>query len=87
MFLLRETDQTVTDICLDVGFNSLGTFSRTFHAIVGQSPSEYRQRIAAAGPAAAPTCFAMAWSRPSVLASRRGAGSGHAASTQTQSAG
>jgi len=24
MFLLRETDRSVTDICLDVGFNSLG---------------------------------------------------------------
>ena len=30
MFLLRETDRSVTDICLDVGFTSLGTFSRTF---------------------------------------------------------
>jgi len=36
MFLLRETDRSVTDICLDVGFNSLGTFSRTFRQIVGQ---------------------------------------------------
>src|ERR1051325_6861530 len=30
MFLLRETDRSVTDICFDVGFTSLGTFSRTF---------------------------------------------------------
>ena len=30
MFLLRETDRSVTEICLDVGFASLGTFSRTF---------------------------------------------------------
>ena len=29
MFLLRETDRSVTDICLDVGFTSLGTFSRS----------------------------------------------------------
>ena len=35
MFLLRETDRSVTDICLDVGFTSLGTFSRTFRDIVG----------------------------------------------------
>jgi AraC-like DNA-binding protein len=27
MFLLRETDRSVTDVCFDVGFNSLGTFS------------------------------------------------------------
>jgi len=28
MFLLRSTDRSVTDVCFDVGFNSLGTFSR-----------------------------------------------------------
>ena len=39
MFLLRATDRSVTDICFDVGFNSLGTFSRTFHDIVGESPT------------------------------------------------
>src|SRR6476646_4050951 len=37
MFLLRETDRSVTDICLDVGFGSPGTFSRTFRDIVGRS--------------------------------------------------
>jgi len=42
MWLLRETDRSVTDICLDVGFTSLGTFSRTFREIVGQSPVAYR---------------------------------------------
>ena len=42
MFLLRETDRSVTDICLDVGFTSLGTFSRTFREIVGETPSGYR---------------------------------------------
>lgn len=62
MFLLRETDRSITDICLEVGFNSLGTFSRTFCEIVGQSPSEYR-RSADLPPA--PTCFTMAWTRPS----------------------
>ena len=30
MFLLRATERSVTEICLDVGFASLGTFSRTF---------------------------------------------------------
>ena len=64
IFLLRATDRSVTDICLDVGFNSLGTFSRTFQEIVGQAPSAYRQR----GPiVAVPTCFAMAWTRPSTF--------------------
>jgi AraC-like DNA-binding protein len=62
MFLLRETDRSITDICLDVGFTSLGTFSRTFRAIVGQSPRQYRDRAEAK---VVPTCFAMAWTRPS----------------------
>src|SRR5204863_1828872 len=44
MFLLRETHRSVTDICMEVGFGSLGTFSRTFHEIVGESPREYRER-------------------------------------------
>jgi transcriptional regulator GlxA family with amidase domain len=62
MFLLRESERSVTDICLDVGFGSLGTFSRTFREIVGQSPTGYRQR---ADVPTAPTCFTMAWTRPS----------------------
>ncbi|WP_326949319.1 AraC family transcriptional regulator [Amycolatopsis sp. NBC_01307] len=61
MFLLRSGDRSVTDICLEVGFTSLGTFSRTFRDIVGESPTAYRRR----GPVAdVPTCFAMAWMRP-----------------------
>jgi AraC-like DNA-binding protein len=62
MYLLRETERSVTDICLDVGFNSLGTFSRTFRDIVGESPTDYRNR---ADVKSAPTCFTMAWMRPS----------------------
>ncbi|MFI5255412.1 MAG: helix-turn-helix transcriptional regulator [Candidatus Limnocylindrales bacterium] len=60
MFLLRETDRSVTDICLDVGFSSLGTFSRTFREIVGQPPSAYRLGH---GPMVAPNCFQMVRSR------------------------
>jgi len=61
MFLLRSCDRSVTDICIEVGFNSLGTFSRTFREIVGESPSAYRRRGALPQ---VPTCFAMAWMRP-----------------------
>lgn len=63
MFLLRATDRSVTDVCLDVGFTSLGTFSRTFRDIVRESPTDYRRR--ANGRLAVPTCFAMAYTRPS----------------------
>src|SRR3954467_9019628 len=62
MFLLRATETSVTDICFDVGFGSLGTFSRTFTEIVGESPTAFRQR---GHPPAVPTCFMMAWTRPS----------------------
>jgi AraC-like DNA-binding protein len=63
MWLLRETDRSMTDICLDVGFTSLGTFSRTFRDIVGRSPSEFRRQ--APKPYPVPTCFVMGWARPS----------------------
>jgi AraC-like DNA-binding protein len=62
MFLLRETERNITDICLDVGFSSLGTFSRTFREIVGETPTGYRARGVVL---TAPTCFTMAWMRPS----------------------
>src|SRR3979409_2253889 len=55
MFLLRETERSVTDICFDVGFTSLGTFSRTFRDIVGLNPTDYRERPAIIG--APPRCI------------------------------
>jgi transcriptional regulator GlxA family with amidase domain len=69
MFLLRETDRSLTDICLDVGFTSLGTFSRTFREIVGEPPSSYRRL---GGAMTAPTCFVMAWTRPGSFGEARG---------------
>ena len=74
MFLLRTSDATVTDVCMAVGFSSLGTFSRVFTAVVGEPPSVYRQRGLLAP---VPTCFAMAWLRP---------GSNTAGSEKTRSA-
>ena len=61
MFLLRETDRSITDICFDVGFTSRGTFIRTFREIVGEAPSDYR---VGNGPLAAPNCFQMSGTRP-----------------------
>ena len=61
MFLLRETDRSVTDVCFDVGFTSVGTFSRMFREIVGQTPSDYRDTH---GPMYAPNCIVMAATRP-----------------------
>ena len=69
MFLLRHGTDTVTQICADVGFVSLGTFSRTFTVIVGESPMAYRN---SAVPLRAPTSFAMRWTRLASFASPSG---------------
>jgi AraC-like DNA-binding protein len=74
MFLLRETDRSVSEICLDVGFASLGTFGRTFRDVVGESPTTYRDR--AADLRAVPACFARAWTRPSSFGEARSRASG-----------
>lgn len=42
--LLAAGDQPVTQVCLEVGFSSLGSFSELFHRRTGESPSVYRRR-------------------------------------------
>ena len=62
--LLRTTDLTVAEICLEVGFTSVGSFTTAFSRHVGVSPTTFRK--AYAGPSDAdrvPLCFAMAWAR------------------------
>lgn len=62
MFLLRTTDTPITDICFMVGYGGLGTFSRTFADVVGESPTSFRSR----GPLPSiPSCFTKRWTRPS----------------------
>jgi len=41
--LLHNTNLRITDVCLEVGFNSLGTFTNRFHKYVGVSPKDYRK--------------------------------------------
>jgi len=48
--LLRYANLTVTEICMLVGFTSLGSFSSRFTELVGESPAAYRNRYAGAGP-------------------------------------
>jgi AraC family transcriptional regulator len=43
-FLLANTDRPVTDICFEIGFESLGSFSTLFHRFAGVSPRQYRQQ-------------------------------------------
>ena len=43
--LLASGELSVTDVCMEVGFSSLGSFSTLFAARVGESPSAYRRRV------------------------------------------
>jgi AraC-like DNA-binding protein len=45
--LLAKGQHSVTDVCMEVGFSSLGSFSALFRQRVGESPSSYRRRVRA----------------------------------------
>jgi AraC-like DNA-binding protein len=63
--LLRMTDRSVSEICLDVGLRSLGSFTSSFTRTYGRSPLAYRAaHPPAATHARVPTCVLMAWGRP-----------------------
>ncbi len=49
--LLALSHCSVTEICMEVGFSSLGSFSDLFARRVGLSPSAYRRRVRAIQPA------------------------------------
>jgi AraC-like DNA-binding protein len=55
--LLRLANLTVTEVCMAVGFASLGSFSSRFTALVGESPIAYRDRWAARGGPHVPGCY------------------------------
>jgi AraC-like DNA-binding protein len=55
--LLRSANLTVTEICMAVGFASLGSFSSRFLQLVGETPTAYRDRWAARGGPHVPGCY------------------------------
>ena len=59
--LLRSANLTVTEICVAVGFESLGSFCTRFKQLTGQTPSEFRQAALRDGPAPVPGCFVLLW--------------------------
>jgi AraC-like DNA-binding protein len=63
MALLRRGDLSVTDVCFEVGFSSLGTFSTRFTELVRVAPSVYR-REGARVAAGMPPCIAKQVTRP-----------------------
>lgn len=66
--LLRDTDLPVTEIAFLSGWNSLGTFGRTFRDVTGESPGERRAREQAAAQQLdrVPACFLSAAHRPNL---------------------
>jgi AraC-like DNA-binding protein len=55
--LLRSANLTVTEVCMLVGFASLGSFSSRFAQLVGETPTAYRNRWAARGGPHIPGCY------------------------------
>lgn len=79
--LLRDTDLSITEIAFQTGWESLGTFGRTFRDITGESPSTIRERAKAATHelGRVPACIVSAAHRPQLTTAvsekrRRGAG-------------
>ncbi|RZT06308.1 AraC-type DNA-binding protein [Duganella sp. CF402] len=75
--LLRDTDLPITDIALQTGWTSLGTFGRIFRDITGASPGELRaqERSLPQAGAQIPECVTRNTQRPdlniAVLEKRR----------------
>ena len=64
--LLRDTDLTITEIAFQTGWESLGTFGRTFRDVTGKNPGAVRSgsRAAAHGLGHVPACIVSAAHRP-----------------------
>lgn len=67
--MLRDTDLSITQIAFETGWNSLGTFGRTFRDITGESPTALRKREKAAVHhlETVPHCFVSAAHRPDLI--------------------
>lgn len=65
--LLRTTNLTVTEVCMAVGYSSLGSFATRFREITGETPGAFQRRWAADGAPRIPGCFVFMWG----LAERR----------------
>jgi AraC-like DNA-binding protein len=69
--LLRRRELSVTEVCLEVGCTSLGSFSARFTQLVGETPTAYRARDHSA-LASVPGCIVKDLTRPIRKPSRIG---------------
>lgn len=70
--LLRRGDMSVTEVCIEVGCTSLGSFSARFTQLVSETPTAYRARNHSA-LASVPGCIAKDLTRPIRTPSRASA--------------
>lgn len=63
---LRDTDVSITEVAFAVGWNSLGTFTRTFRDVTGETPGQSRlsQKAVIQALEHVPQCFVSAAHRP-----------------------
>jgi AraC-like DNA-binding protein len=63
--LLRNTDYSVAQICLEIGLQGVGSFTTSFRRMFGMSPTEYRAVYPPAShQAQVPGCIVRAHARP-----------------------
>jgi AraC-like DNA-binding protein len=63
--LLRTTDYTVAEICLEVGLQGVGSFTTSFKRMFEMTPTQYRAAYPpASSQARVPACIVRAYARP-----------------------
>jgi AraC-like DNA-binding protein len=63
--LLRNTDYSVAEICLEVGLQGVGSFTTSFKRMFEMTPTEYRAAFPpASSQARVPGCIVRAHARP-----------------------
>ncbi len=63
--LLRNTDHSVAEVCLEVGLQGVGSFTTSFKRMYGMTPTAYRESFPpASSQARVPGCVVRAYARP-----------------------
>jgi AraC-like DNA-binding protein len=63
--LLRNTDYSVAEICLEVGLQGVGSFTTSFKRMFGMTPTAYRAAYPpASSQARVPACIVRSYARP-----------------------
>lgn len=76
--LLRASNLTVTEVCMLVGYTSLGSFSAKFRSLVGETPSAFQERYGGKGVPHIPGCYIfMRGLQERAISEKSSASSGH----------